>query len=313
MKVSIVIPAYNEEKYVTKCIESLLKQTYQDFELIFVDDGSTDNTKEIIKEFIKKDKRIKLLTQKHGGPGRGRNLGVKNSKGEIIVLIDADMEFYKDYVKNLIQPILKGKEIGTYHIKEYVANKYNIWAKCWGTKRVDDKPGMKLPIFRAILKKEFLKAGGFDPSTGLFDDNSLSKKLGKEAIGVDAVCYHNNPTNLPETFNHAKWIGGSFIVNENAIKIHVKRALTKICLGIILLIILITGFFTLFKQTVLLLATIILLGLIFKIIKEKDIRMIYGFPAHIFAFWFGFLIGALKQTPNMLIKKIKKEEVSYRY
>ncbi|MCW8966769.1 MAG: glycosyltransferase family 2 protein, partial [Candidatus Pacearchaeota archaeon] len=101
-KLSIVIPVYNEEKYIGKCLESLNKQTYKNFEIIIIDDGSTDKTVEIIKKFD-----VHLIKGKHKGTAFSRNLGAKSAKGEILIFIDADMTFDKDYLKNLIKPILE--------------------------------------------------------------------------------------------------------------------------------------------------------------------------------------------------------------
>ena len=313
MKVSIIIPAYNEEKYIGKCIETLLNQTHRDFEIIIINDGSKDRTVEIVKNLASKNKKIKLLSQNHGGPGRARNLGAQNAKGEILVLVDADMEFDRDYVKKLIKPVEEGREIGAYHIKEYVANKGNIWARCWGTKRVEDKPGMRRPIFRAILKKEFDRAGGFDPATGTFDDQSLAKKLGKEAIGVNAVCYHNNPTTLSETFHHSKWIGGSFIVNSDAMKRHLKRFAIKIILGLVLLALIVFGFLNSWKITLGIFIILILAAIIIKVVREKDARRIYASPVFYCIFIAGFLFGILRQLPNIILRKIKREKVEYKY
>lgn len=226
MKATAVIPAYNEEKYIGKCIQSLLQQSYKNLEIIIVDDGSTDNTPRIVKAFAAKNKRVRLLRQQHLGPGRARNLGVKHAKGGIIILVDSDMEFDKDYVKNLIEPILAKKTVGTFHMQEYCVNKNNIWARCWGTKRVTpEKYGSTANIFRAILKSYFLKAGGFDPKLGTFDDRTLSEKLGIKSIGVkNAVCYHNNPTTLHETFIQYRWIGRSYAKNIRGIKDQLARA-----------------------------------------------------------------------------------------
>src|SRR5688500_5523951 len=101
MKVSVIIPVYNEEKYVSDCLDSLLEQT-QTLEIIVIDDGSTDKTPEILDRYIKK---IKILKQNHLGPAVARNLGAKQSSGDILVFADADMEFENDFVKQLIRPI----------------------------------------------------------------------------------------------------------------------------------------------------------------------------------------------------------------
>lgn len=93
-KVSIIIPVYNVEKYIAKCLDSLVNQTLSDIEIIVVNDGSPDNSDKIIKEYVKKyPKLIKYYTKENGGQGSARNLGYSKSTGEYIGYIDSD-----DYV-----------------------------------------------------------------------------------------------------------------------------------------------------------------------------------------------------------------------
>lgn len=94
-KVSIVVPCYNIQKYVGRCIESLLAQTFTDFELILVNDGSTDDTLSILKEYEKKDSRIIVLEKENGGLSDARNAGMKIAKGEYIQFVDGD-DFAED-------------------------------------------------------------------------------------------------------------------------------------------------------------------------------------------------------------------------
>ncbi|PJA94745.1 hypothetical protein CO130_02855, partial [Candidatus Jorgensenbacteria bacterium CG_4_9_14_3_um_filter_38_10] len=86
--VSIIIPAYNAEKYIQRALESALAQTYKDIEIIVIDDGSTDKTAEIIKTY--QDPRIIYFFQKNQGQGPARNNGIKKSQGEYITFLDAD-------------------------------------------------------------------------------------------------------------------------------------------------------------------------------------------------------------------------------
>lgn len=91
-KVSIIMPIYNVEKYLSKAIESVLNQTYTDFELILINDRSTDNSKEICNEYLKKDSRIVFFennTENHG-PGPTRNIGLDNATGEFVYFMDSD-------------------------------------------------------------------------------------------------------------------------------------------------------------------------------------------------------------------------------
>ncbi len=90
--VSIVIPLFNAKDYIAETIESVLKQSYKNIELIVVDDCSTDGSYELVEDFSKRDSRVKLirLEQNFGGPAKPRNIGVENSKGEYIAFLDAD-------------------------------------------------------------------------------------------------------------------------------------------------------------------------------------------------------------------------------
>ena len=88
--ISIVVPVYNVEKYLKKCIDSIINQTYENLEIILVDDGSTDNSKKICDEYILKDNRIKVIHKENGGLSDARNVGVDKAKGEYIVFIDSD-------------------------------------------------------------------------------------------------------------------------------------------------------------------------------------------------------------------------------
>lgn len=207
IKASIIIPAYNEEKDLPECLTSLKKQSEKRFEIILVDDGSTDNTIGIAKNF-----KIKILKQNHQGPGKARNLGAKNAKGEILVFIDADMTFDKNYLKNLINPLLKNKKIlGTTHDYEVAKNIENKWSYLWGEIRVSKEGANQVKIFRAIKKKKFLELGGFDQKYGYADDQTFWFKYGlKPTVAKNTICYHKNPEDLKGTFKQAEWIGASW-------------------------------------------------------------------------------------------------------
>lgn len=97
MKFSIIVPVYNVEKYLEKCLKSIQNQTYDNFEVIIVNDGSTDNSKEIIKTF-EKDARFKSFNKKNGGLSDARNYGIKYTTGDFLLFIDSD-----DYIdENLL-------------------------------------------------------------------------------------------------------------------------------------------------------------------------------------------------------------------
>lgn len=213
MRVSIIIPTYNEKEVLEDCIESLGAQSYDDFEIIIVDDGSTDGSKKILENLEKTLPNFKFFSESHRGAGAARNLGAKHAKGEILVFVDADMTFEKNFLRELVKPIEDNKVRGTFSKEEYVANWKNVWAKCWSInenweerRRHPKNYPDHQPVFRAILKSEFDKVGGFTPG-GYNDDWSLSKKLGYEAQNAPgAIFYHKNPDNLLEIFDHARWV-----------------------------------------------------------------------------------------------------------
>ena len=104
--ISIIIPVYNVEKYLEKCIQSILKQTYKNIQIILVDDGSTDNSGKICDEFKNKDNRIIVIHKKNGGLSEARNVGIENATGKYIAFVDSDdyvlKDMYETLYKNLI-------------------------------------------------------------------------------------------------------------------------------------------------------------------------------------------------------------------
>ena len=87
---SIVVPVYNVEKYLKECIDSILSQTFTDFELILVDDGSKDESPLICDEYAQKDERIKVIHKPNGGQAEARNVGTETAAGQYIIYIDSD-------------------------------------------------------------------------------------------------------------------------------------------------------------------------------------------------------------------------------
>lgn len=89
-KISIIVPVYNVKKYLSKCLDSLINQTLKDIEIICVNDGSTDNSLDILNEYAKKDERIVVINKENSGPGASRNLGIEKARGGYILFVDAD-------------------------------------------------------------------------------------------------------------------------------------------------------------------------------------------------------------------------------
>ena len=109
--ISVIVPIYNVEDYVEKCLKSLLSQTYGNFEVLAINDGSTDNSGKIVKRLASYDKRIVYIEKPNGGLSDARNTGIKASKGELITFIDSDDYVDIDYLSNLYAPFKSNKQI----------------------------------------------------------------------------------------------------------------------------------------------------------------------------------------------------------
>ena len=101
--VSIIVPMYNSEKYIVRCIDSLLEQSYENIEIIVVDDGSSDNSVEIIKKY--NDNRINIYQKRNEGVSATRNLGIEKSNGDFLLFVDSDDYVSKDIVKVMLDKV----------------------------------------------------------------------------------------------------------------------------------------------------------------------------------------------------------------
>ena len=105
VKVSVIIPVYNAEKYLKQCLNSICRQTLQEIEIICVDDGSTDNSLNILQEYTNADPRIQVLTQKNQGAGAARNYGLRTARGLYLSFLDADDFFEPNMLEEAVNTI----------------------------------------------------------------------------------------------------------------------------------------------------------------------------------------------------------------
>lgn len=105
--ISVIIPVYNVEKYIERCVKSVLDQTYKDFEILLINDGSTDNSKKICEKLADEYKQIKLINQENQGVSVARNIGIIKAKGDFLTFIDSDDFINKNYLKILWNNLLK--------------------------------------------------------------------------------------------------------------------------------------------------------------------------------------------------------------
>lgn len=119
VQLGVVVPVYNVEKYVSECIESIINQTYQQLEIILVDDGSTDNSGSICDEYAKKDVRIKVIHQKNQGPSHARYAGVVAAESEYVTFVDADDWLDLHAYEQIVSYIKEEVDMVTYGIIRY--------------------------------------------------------------------------------------------------------------------------------------------------------------------------------------------------
>lgn len=120
MLFSIILPIYNVEKYLSICVESILKQTFRDYELILVDDGSTDKSPALCNEFQKQDDRIKVIHKKNGGLSDARNAGTRIAQGKYIIYIDSDdFLISEEFLEKVYQKTEKSPDIIWYKYVKY--------------------------------------------------------------------------------------------------------------------------------------------------------------------------------------------------
>lgn len=111
MQISIIIPFFNMENYISEALDSALSQTLKDFEIICVDDGSTDKSYNIVKDYSQKDQRIKIIQIKRSNAGNARNIGIKKASGKYVFFLDADDIFYNDKVLELLYSTAEKEEV----------------------------------------------------------------------------------------------------------------------------------------------------------------------------------------------------------
>ena len=104
--VSIIIPIYNSEKYLNRCLSSITEQTYSNIEIVLIDDGSTDDSRSICLDWKSKDDRILVFSKENGGQGSARNYGIKVASGEYIVFVDSDDYIHPQMIEVLIHAVI---------------------------------------------------------------------------------------------------------------------------------------------------------------------------------------------------------------
>lgn len=215
--ISVIVPIYNVEKYIEKGVMSIINQTYDNIEIILVDDGSKDNSSLIIDDLAKNDNRIKVIHKKNGGVSSARNVGLNNSNGKYIVFIDGDDYIESDYIEYFYNLIKKNDYDLAFNCKCFdLTNTTKIISDNYKEYSSSDviydiyigKIGVGVAVWNKMYKKDFLVENNicFDENIWygegmLFNIECLSK-TNKIIVG-DRLVYHQtwNPNSAMRNFN----------------------------------------------------------------------------------------------------------------
>lgn len=180
MKITIIVTIYNIEKYIEKCIQSLISQSYKNLEILLVDDGSSDNSAEICRKYETEDNRVKYLKKKHEGVSSARNFGMDNASGQYILFVDGDDYMRQDAVESLVTELLKNEyDILVYNY--YVV--YDTEIKMPHIKTYNEDKNKKYILYTnspcdKIFKTDFLKNNGIKfPEGIIYEDLAVIPSL----------------------------------------------------------------------------------------------------------------------------------------
>lgn len=232
--VSIIVPVYNVGKYLDECLQTMVKQSYKNIEIILVDDGSTDNSGEILDQWQKRDSRVKVFHQENKGVSSARNLGLDKAQGDYICFADGDDYLMEDYVEYLLDMILKHDadiSLTKYTFTNYLKNQVeeDPQVVCTPEQTCIDLLSYNIPIgvYCKMFKSSFLKDNiRFIPDIYIgegFNFNMMAfQRASKIVVGKRRVYFYrrNNPNSATTKFSIDKWVNGLRaieIIKENMI------------------------------------------------------------------------------------------------
>lgn len=230
-KISVIIPVYNVEKYLARCLNSIIKNTYKNIEIILVNDGSKDKSQEIIDKYKNKyGNIIKAKEQENKGPAEARNVGIEMASGEYLMFIDSDDFIKEDYIENYVKTLKEADY-------DLVAGGYHKWidGKITYTIALQDEPWAKFMImgpYTKLYKKSFLQENNIKfVKVNIGEDiyfnlqvNALAKKV--KIIDYVGYYWYTNNESISNTMHKDiknleidKMLNGSYdsLIEKNAI------------------------------------------------------------------------------------------------
>lgn len=196
--ISLVIPVYNVEKYLNKCVDSALAQTYQNFEIILIDDGSTDNSGNICDEYAAKDNRITVYHKTNGGLSSARNFGVQHANGNLIAFLDSDdyvSDIYLEYMYELMEKY-DADMVRTCYVMSYSDRSANPPKLEWKEMVFDTVEALKqicytsLSAVASLYKKEIVLRHPY-PEGRLYEDMATTYRIVGEC---QRIVFSDRPT-----------------------------------------------------------------------------------------------------------------------
>ncbi len=205
IKVSIIVPCYNVEKYLSVCLDSLINQTLKEIEIICVDDGSTDSTLDILNEYRQKDSRIEAFSQRNSKQGAARNNGIRHAKGEFIGFVDSDDYVDEDYFEKLYTAAhLNDADISTAGMLKHKSlhNKYNVrYRKSSIAETLQDKIRISedtskrfFYVMNKLFRSSLLKSNNI-----LFPENRQYEDVWFSTV---SIFYARRIVSVPDTLYH---------------------------------------------------------------------------------------------------------------
>lgn len=212
-KFSIIVPVYNTEKYLKRCLDSIRKQTFKNYEVIIVNDGSTDNSSDIISKYP-----FKIINQKNQGLSMARNNGVKESSGEYLIFLDSDDYIEKDLLREINNSLSNNPDLIRYQIKEVFDDKSDVSYEEDSFENKDGVEAFKLitkyhfveNAWAYAIKREFylkekfsFKKGTYHEDFGLMPLVIIKSKI-VNSINYVGYCYYQRDGSIMNSSDYSK-------------------------------------------------------------------------------------------------------------
>ena len=234
--ISIIVPIYNVENYLRQCLDSIMNQTYQKFECLLINDGSSDNSAEICREYVSKDSRFRYFEKENGGVSSARNLGIEYSKGEYITFIDSDDWVDSDYLELLYMKINEyNADLAVLTYKQYSMNDGCFYLHVWeqdyyekyytGNELLNSLPNLENydstfnVSWGKLFKRNFLETATFNEQRIMGEDLEFNFKIFlqiKSCIYLNRALYNFRQHHLS---TRARKISDKYLMDDVEIRL----------------------------------------------------------------------------------------------